>query len=202
MTDFELGTFFLLSIAVIVIPGPNVMVIVATSLGRGTKRGLQTVAGTSVAMLIQLVVAGMGTGLLVNILVQGLVWLKWAGVAYLLYLGASQLFGSPDKNPDELPATLVFNRGFWISLTNPKTILFFSAFLPQFVSPEASYGSQIAVLSLYFWLMAVALDSTYALLAAQLGKRFESLGTSRAGRRLGGIVYLGAGAALASSRQV
>ncbi|MBT8148041.1 MAG: LysE family translocator [Gammaproteobacteria bacterium] len=197
----EIGAFLLLSIAIIVIPGPNVMVIVATSLSRGPKRGMQTVAGTSLAMLIQLVIAGIGTGVLVNVLAQGLIWLKWAGVAYLIYLGVSQLFGSPGERQSDLPATVVFNRGFLISLTNPKTILFFSAFLPQFVSPEASYGSQIAILSLLFWLLAMVLDSAYALLAAQIGQRFPHPGGSRAGRWLGGFVYLGASAALASSRQ-
>jgi len=160
--DIELGAFLLLSFAVIVIPGPNVMVIVATSLTRGTVKGLQTVAGTSLAMLIQLLIAGVGTGLLVNALAQGLIWLKWAGVGYLVYLGFSQLFGARKAKAAVLPASMVFNRGFWISLTNPKTILFFSAFLPQFVSPDAAYGSQIAILSLSFWMLAIALDSAYA----------------------------------------
>lgn len=198
---FDYGAFLLLSLAVIVIPGPNVMVIVATSLSRGTARGLQTVAGTSLAMLVQLTIAGLGTGLLVNMLAQGLIWLKWAGVTYLFYLGVRQLRGTGKEISRALPASVVFNRGFWISLTNPKTILFFSAFLPQFISEDTAYGSQIAVLSLSFWILAIVLDSSYALLAAHLGKRFEHLNSSGASRRFGGIVYLGAGAALAASRQ-
>lgn len=198
-TDYQL--FLLASFAVIVIPGPNVMVIVATSLLQGRASGLRTVAGTSAAMLVQLSIAALGTGLLVSTLAQGLVWLKWLGVAYLVYLGLNSLAGAGRATIESAAAPRAFGRGFWISLTNPKTILFFSAFLPQFVSPADPYLPQVALLSLSFWGLAVTLDSCYALLAARLGDRFSHLARPRVVARLSGLVYLGAGALLASARQ-
>ncbi|MCB1640082.1 MAG: LysE family translocator [Thiothrix sp.] len=183
------------------IPGPNVLVIVATSLSRGRRSGLQTVAGTSLAMLIQLVVAALGTGLLVNTVAAGLIWLKWAGVSYLLYLGITNLASRTDTAAQAVSPGLIFGRGFWISLTNPKTILFFAAFLPQFVTPEKGYIAQIAVLSLTFWVSAVLLDSSYALIAARLGQRFRNLTRGSLVKHCSGLVYLGAAALLAVSRR-
>ena len=169
----ELAPFLLLATAVIVMPGPNVMVVVATSLGHGPRRGLQTVIGTSTAMILQLLIAGVGTGLLVEALAQGLYWLKWLGVCYLLYLGFRHLFAANSNNIEPLSAYGSFQRGFWISLTNPKTILFFGAFLPQFVSPDGSYMAQITLLSILFWLLAVVFDSLYALVASRLASAWQ-----------------------------
>jgi threonine/homoserine/homoserine lactone efflux protein len=197
----DLTVFVLLSAAFIVIPGPNVMVIVATSLRHGRRRGLQTVAGTSLAMVVQLLVAGLGTTLFVGLLVEGLQWLKWAGVCYLVYLGLQGLLA--DREIDNAHSALFsFQRGFWVSLTNPKTIFFFSAFLPQFVTPESDYATRIALLSALFWILAVVFDSAYALLSAALVRRLPAAVNSRSWYRLTGLVYLGAGAALASTGRV
>jgi threonine/homoserine/homoserine lactone efflux protein len=87
----DLLTFALISIGFIAIPGPNVLVIISTSLSHGFRRGLQAAVGISLAMLIQLSVAAMGTTWFVTTLTQGLVWLKWIGVLYLFYLGTNQI---------------------------------------------------------------------------------------------------------------
>ena len=197
----DLVPFMLLATAVIVMPGPNVMVVVATSLGHGPRRGLQTVAGTSSAMILQLLVAGLGTGLLVESLAQGLFWLKWLGVGYLLYLGIRHLVTANTKKPETLSAYGSFQRGFWISLTNPKTILFFSAFLPQFVSPNESYGAQITLLSTVFWVLAVVFDSLYALAASRLAIAWHGKYKPGFWERCSGIVFLSAGVLLASTNR-
>ncbi len=92
-----------------------------------------------------------------------------------------------------------FHRGFWVSLTNPKTILFFSAFLPQFVFPSEPYLSQIVLLSSVFWILAVVLDSSYALLAGKLasmlGNKFSTIQNY-----FSSALYLGASAALAATK--
>lgn len=98
----ELFLFLIISTGVIVIPGPNVLVIISTSISHGRVRGLQTVAGTSVAMAIQLFVAAIGTTYLISVLAKGFLWLKWAGAAYLIYLGIKQLlaaFSKEQKTP-------------------------------------------------------------------------------------------------------
>lgn len=149
-------------------PGPNVLVIVSTSPLAGKARGLQAVIGTGVAMLIQLAVAAIGTTWFLSLLSEGLFWLKWLGVTYLVFLGINSLYHFFRKARATPPTALgSFQRGFWVSLTNPKTILFFSAFLPQFVTDSTLYLQQIIFLSLCFWILAILIDCAYAVLAAK-----------------------------------
>jgi len=196
----EILAFILVSIGIIIIPGPNVLVVLSTSIVHGKVRGLQTVAGTSTAMLIQLGIAALGTSWLVSALANGFVWLKWLGVIYLLYLGASHLLDIRNAAKTQISAVGTFQRGFWVSLTNPKTILFFSAFLPQFTTPAISYQLQIAALSLIFWLLAVVLDSGYALLAHQLSAILKTKNLAKYQHGVSGAVYLSAGTILATTK--
>jgi len=196
----EILLFILVAIGIIIIPGPNVLVIVSTCISHGRLRGLQTVAGTSTAMIAQLFIAGIGTSWFVSTLASGFLWLKWAGVFYLCYLGFNHLM-SAIKKSEHIPVSGFgsFHRGFWVSLTNPKTILFFSAFLPQFVSPSEPYLSQIVLLSSIFWVLAVVLDSSFVYFAGKLvsmlGNRFSS-----AQNYFSGALYLGASATLAATK--
>lgn len=194
----DLIAFIFIAAALVIIPGPNVLIIVSTSLAHGKAHGLRTVAGTSVAMLFQLLIAAVGTGWLVVAISDGLFWLKWAGVLYLIYLGLSTLRAASAEADLATPDNgRTFFRGFWVSLLNPKTIVFFSAFLPQFVSAEGSYVEQIVLLSAIFWSIAVVLDSGYALFASALRNWLDDLLTTRTEKSLSGLLYIGAGAALA-----
>ncbi len=197
----EILTFILVSTAVIVVPGPNVLVVVSTSISHGKARGLQTVAGTSTAMIIQLVLAAIGTTWFVSVLTQGFLWLKWAGVIYLVYLGVVHLYSAVVNMPPK-PASAVgsFQRGFWVSLTNPKTILLFSAYLPQFTSASEPYTQQIILLSALFWVLAVLLDSGYALLAGKFASLVHKRNFTRYQNGFSGILYTGAGTAIALTR--
>jgi len=192
-------TFLVVSFGLIIVPGPNVLVIVSTSIAHGTKRGLQTVAGTSLAMAIQLIVVAASTAWLVQAISNGLHYLKWVGVAYLLYLALYHLKAaiSPGKKEIAITSSASFRRGFLVSLTNPKTLFFFSAFLPQFVTSVASYNFQIFLLSLSFLMMGIILDSCYALLSSKLAlqEKERFLSTFRNG--FSGLLYLGACAWLA-----
>lgn len=195
----DLTLFLLLSFGLIVVPGPNVIVIVTTSIVHGKVRGLQTVVGTSAAMIVQLLVAALGTAWFVTAVSEGLKWLKWLGVAYLLYLGYKQIRASMSGITLSSPSAVgSFQRGFWVSLTNPKTILFFGAFLPQFVSPQQSYLAQVAVLSAIFWAMAVALDSLYALFSSKISNKLKAAPSNRFLGIFSGSLFMGAGAALAA----
>lgn len=195
----EIILFILISIGLIIVPGPNVLVIMSTSISHGKIRGLQTVSGTSTAMLIQLIIAAIGTSWLVASLAEGFHWLKWIGVGYLFYLGVSNLFFQHGSET-ELSGIGSFHRGFWVSLTNPKTILFFSAFLPQFVTDQSSYYWQIIYLSSLFWLLAVVLDSGYAILASRLSTFLKGRKLLRMSRYTSGVLYLGAGTVLAATK--
>lgn len=197
-------SFILVSSAIIVIPGPNVLVIVATSLSQGRVQGLQTIAGTLAAMAIQLLVAAKGTALLAEALSEAFILLKWIGAAYLICLGYQRLraaFASPGHQIPEGSATGSFWRGFVVGITNPKTILFFGAFLPQFTSAALPIGPQIAVLSATFLALALLFDGIYALAAAKV----RQLGGNPAVRRWldgsAGILFLGSGIGLAIARR-
>ncbi|MDQ3079285.1 MAG: LysE family translocator [Pseudomonadota bacterium] len=195
--------FVAATIALIALPGPNVALIVANSVAYGRQFGLLTVAGTSAAMVMQLTltVLGMtGTLMLVGHLFE---WVRWAGVAYLIYLGV-QAWRAPAVDltkvkPELRSARSIFLRGFLVSLTNPKTLLFYGAFFPQFVTPEANLGAQLALLSLTFLLIAVALDCCWALLASNLRGLLATRGYLR--NRLTGGFYIAAAAGLASARR-
>ena len=179
-------------------PGPNIILIVSTTLASGKRRGLQTIVGTTLAMMVQLTIAALGTTLLLATLSQGLVWLKWCGVAYLLFLGVNSLYACyKHKKSERVSATASIQRGFWVALTNPKTILFFSAFLPQFAGPDSAYLPQIATLSACFLLLAVIMDSCYVLLSAKLKWLLASKDIDRIGSGVSGTLFVSAGGLLA-----
>jgi homoserine/homoserine lactone efflux protein len=197
-------SFVLVSVALIVVPGPNVLVIVSTSLAHGKTRGLQTVAGTTLAMALQLVVVAISTTWFVQLLTEGFSYLKWIGVLYLIYLASvhiKQALLARETNPINITAQATFARGFLVSATNPKTILFFSAFLPQFIDSSENYVQQISLLSLTFLSLAAALDSCYALLSARLQPLLLSRNMSRMQNGLSGLLYIGASAWLAVTRR-
>ena len=197
----DIYAFVLVSIGIICVPGPTVIALVSTSIHHGKARGLQAVAGSSSAMFFQLIVAALSTSWLVNATAAGFVVLKWCGVSYLVYLGVQQLLSIREKNKQVLSGSGSFRRGFLVSLTNPKTILFFSAFLPQFTNNTLSYLPQIAMLSLIFWCLAVVLDTTYVLLASKASPMLKKNTNFNYQNAVSGALYLGAGAVLATTNK-
>lgn len=169
-------------------------------LGSFNSPGSVATVGSSLAMIIQLSIAALGTSWLVNSLSMGFLWLKWIGVGYLVYLGLQLILNSEKQSEGGITASGSFQRGFWVSLTNPKTILFFSAFLPQFALDAGSYSVQIFTLSALFWFLAVVLDSGYVLLSSKLSPILASSRLSGHQGKITGGIYLGAGAALAATR--
>lgn len=203
--DFTLYLAFIIaSIALIIVPGPNVLVIVSTSATHGTRKGLQTVLGTSSAMLIQLTIAAAGTAWFVDYLSSGFQWLRWLGIGYLLFLGISHLrkILTVTKVNEVVPSTTVtFSRGFIVSLTNPKTIIFFSAFLPQFIMVGGPYNHQIMVLSATFLILATLFDSLYAILAGKAHRYLEDHTSRKLQHGISGGLILGASIWLALARK-
>jgi len=191
------------TVVLILIPGPNVALIVANSLAHGSRYGLTTVAGTSSAMVVQLALTVLGMTTLLGALANGFEALRWVGVAYLVYLGI-RAWRAPAVDltkvrPEARSLRAIYLRGFLVSLTNPKTLLFYGAFLPQFVTPGASPTGQLALLSGTFLVVAVVLDGAWALLAAQFGTALAVNGRLR--NRLTGALLLGAGVGLALARK-
>ena len=191
--------FVAATVLLMLIPGPNVSLIVGNSIAYGTRYGLLTVAGTSVASILQLGLTMLGLSALIGALATGFEWLRWAGVAYLLVLGIRQWRAAPTDltRTPALPrsAGAIPLRGFLISLTNPKTLLFFGAFFPQFMSPDQRLLPQLVLLSATFLLIALAVDSGWALAAGRARRLLAIRGRLR--NRLSGGLLIGAGVGLA-----
>jgi homoserine/homoserine lactone efflux protein len=192
--------FVAVSTAVLVFPGPSILLIIANSLQRGRIVGLYTVAGGLVAMGVQLGVALIGLTSLAGYFVADFDAVRWAGAAYLLYLGAqrwrgvrhSELRGRPVRNYGS--AVL---EGFIVALTNPGTMLFFVAFFPQFLNDAAPVAPQLTLMSMTFMMLTVIVDSGYALLAAQLGRELHETRRKDMRDKLAGAILMLAAVALA-----
>lgn len=200
----ELYLAFVLAVTILMlIPGPNVALIVANSLAHSTRYGLLTVAGTSSAVVLQLGVTALGMTALLGSFADWFAALRWVGVVYLVYLGVRQ-WRAPSLDlsaarPSAGAPRRIYGRALLVSLTNPKTLFFYGAFFPQFVAPTADPGRQIALLAVTFLLLAVAIDSGWALLAGRLRPLLAGRGRLR--QRVTGGLLIGAGLGLAMARK-
>lgn len=189
-------------VVLMLIPGPNVSLIVANSVTWGPRYGFLTLAGTASAMLVQLGLTAFGMAHVLGGLGIWFEWLRWAGVGYLLYLGVRQWCAPAvdltGVRPQPRSVRSVYMRGLLVSLTNPKTLFFYGAFFPQFIRPDRPIGLQVAVLSATFLVIAVLVDSGWALLAGRARRVLASRGRLR--NRISGGCLMGAGAALALAR--
>ena len=191
--------FVAATIVLALIPGPNMSLIVANSIAYGTRFGILTLAGTAAAMVPQLALTAFGLTELMTTMATWFAWLRWLGVAYLLFLGIRQWWAAEvdltivPAQPRS-PRTIVL-RGFLVSLTNPKTLLFFGAFFPQFIAPDRPVWPQLALSCSSFLLIVVTLDSGWAVAAGRARRLLAVRGRLR--NRLSGGMLIGAGVGLA-----
>jgi homoserine/homoserine lactone efflux protein len=197
--------FLLATTVLILIPGPNVTLLVANSLAHGPRRALITLAGTSTAIALQLLVVALGMSSLILVLARWFEWLRWAGVAYLIHLGIQQWRAAPVALHDVESVTARSGTLFWqgvlVSATNPKTLLFYAAFFPQFIDPASPPGPQLALLCITFLVVATLLDGTYAILAGQLRPWLGARRHARLRNRLTGSFLIAAALGLALARR-
>jgi homoserine/homoserine lactone efflux protein len=153
-------------------------------------------------MVVQLALTALGMTELLGALGVWFAYLRWFGVAYLFYLGVMQ-WRAPAADLTKTRAEpksirAIYLRGLLVSLTNPKTLFFYGAFFPQFVSPSRPIAVQIALLSATFLALAIAIDSGWALVAGRARGLLAARGRLR--NKLSGGFLIGAGAALALAR--
>lgn len=185
----------------ILIPGPNVALIVANSLRHGLNIGLITAAGTTSGLAIQLLLVVVGMAALIELAASALVWIKWLGVAYLFYLGL-RAWNEPAADLNQIQAQSksgAFWRGFGLAVINPKTLFFNAAFLPQFVGDSTSATSQLIALAAVFLAVIVIGDALWAVFATLARKWLSRLGNFR--NKITGGFLIGAGLALALTRR-
>jgi threonine/homoserine/homoserine lactone efflux protein len=188
-----LSTFLVASFILAITPGPGVFYIVTRSLAQGPRHGLASVAGVALGNLGNAIGASIGLAALFAISSLAFTVVKYAGVLYLVYLGIQALrsAGANSILRPSGPARLrtVFKDGFVVALLNPKTTIFFAAFLPQFISTETAPLLQSIALGSIFVAIAAVTDSVYAVAAATIG---PALGGARRVRAM--AHYLSGGA--------
>lgn len=206
----QLAAFALASFLFIQLPGPSLLFTIGRALTVGRRDALLSVVGNAVGLVAQVVCVAVGLGALVAASSTAFTVLKLVGAAYVVHLGVQAIRHRSDARR-ALDATLPQERvspwrsvrtGFLVGVTNPKTIVFFAAFLPQFVDAGAPAAPQLLFLGTLFGLMAVVSDAAWALAAGQARawftrrpERLDHLGAA------GGVMMIGLGATLVASNQ-
>lgn len=200
MLEFsKLSLFILAAIILLLTPGPAVLYIVARSLDQGRLAGLVSVLSIEVGNFAHVLAATFGLSALLLSSALAFSIVKYLGAAYLIYLGLRKLLSraEPDATTNAPAQSLsrVFSQGVMVAVFNPKTALFFLAFLPQFVEPaRGSIAGQMLVLGCLFVGLGIISDSIYALLAGSFGQWLKQKRSFwRTERYVVGGVYLGLG---------
>ena len=201
--SLELYLIFVIASALLVAtPGPNVALIVGTSLRHGLRTGFMAVAGVNLGVVIQLAVVAAGLSWIVDLFARNFDAIRFAGAAYLLFLGVQTLWKARKPvPPTPLSSERAFARGFAVAFANPKTLIFQAAFLPQFLSDGADRQEQLWLLAATFWIITVVGDAIWVLGAARLRAAVSGRAQLIADRVSGAILIAGAGVLLAMSRR-
>ena len=206
----DAGTFALFlvaALALLVVPGPAVVYIVAQSIDQGRVAGLVSTLGIGTGGLLHVAAAAIGLSALLVSSAEAYALVKYAGAAYLVFLGVRRLLGRDEPADPSMrkPKSLsrLFRQGVVVNVLNPKTALFFFAFLPQFVHvDEGAVGAQIAVLGLIFILLGLLSDGTYAVVAGTLSRHLRgSARVLRVQRYVSGTIFVSLGVLTAVARK-
>jgi threonine/homoserine/homoserine lactone efflux protein len=191
------------TLLLLVIPGPAVLYIVTRSVTQGRKAGLVSVLGIHLGTLVHIAAAIVGLSALVAASATAFTFVKLAGAGYLIYLGimAFRSAGKAESHPEReaMSTRRIFWQGAVVNILNPKTALFFLAFVPQFIEPTlGNPGLQLMVLGGVFIVAGLVSDSTYALVAGAAGTRLLGTDSWRRGQGyVAGTIYAGLGVAAA-----
>ena len=202
--SLELYAAYLVAcLIVIIVPGPTVTLILANSLRHGARAGLMNVLGTQIGLAIMIGIVGIGLTSLIEAMGHWFDWLRLAGAAYLVWLGWKMIRSSgaaADGQPARTPRGGFVMQGALVALSNPKTLLFFGAFFPQFIDPTRDHGLQILIMGLTAMLFAAVSDSAYALASGRAGRVLSARRVRLLSRASGGFL-IGGGVWLALSRR-
>jgi threonine/homoserine/homoserine lactone efflux protein len=196
-----LAVFAVAALLLAVVPGPAVLYIVAQSVHRGRKAGVVSAFGISTGGMFHVLAAVVGLSAVLAASAEAFTAVKLIGAAYLVWLGIRTLLSRDDRiagRDAEPTLSRTYRRGVIVNILNPKTALFFLAFLPQFVDPDGSTRGQLAVLGLLFVAIALATDLVWALVAGTAGAVLRRSRTFlRVQRYVSGTIFVGLGVAAA-----
>lgn len=195
-------TYVAACIVIVIVPGPTVTLIVANSLRYGTSAGLLNVAGTQLGIGVMMLIVAAGLASLMATMSIWFDWVRLAGAAYLVWLGIKMFTASGSlqaAGKTERPRGGFLLQGFLVLMSNPKVLLLFGAFIPQFVDPKGDYVGQVILLGVTAMVTAAIFDSIYALLA---GRARQALSQSRVRlvSRVSGMFLIGGGIWMALAR--
>ena len=198
--------FVAASSALLAVPGPTVMLVVSYALGRGRQSGWATVPGVTLGDFTAMTISLLGAGAVLAASAALFTALKLIGAGYLVWLGI-QLWRA-DVSPDDLAATAsalgprrMFLNAYAVTALNPKSIVFFIAFVPQFVATDRPLLPQFVILEVTFLVLASANVALWAVLAGEMRARFREPATLRLVNRIGGGFLIGAGLLTAAVRR-
>jgi homoserine/homoserine lactone efflux protein len=187
---------------IVIVPGPTTTLVIANSLNHGTRAGLLNVGGTQIGVAAMIGVVALGLASTMEAMGHWFDWLRLAGAAYLIWLGWKLLRASGNIAAARglaRPRGGFFLQGLLVALSNPKMLLLFGAFIPQFIDPAGDYLRQVLILGGTAMAFAALSDSTYALLSGR-ASRIVSQRRLRLVSRLSGGLLIGGGLWLAFSR--
>jgi len=198
--------FCLATAVLILLPGPIVTLVIAQSLRHGTATGLATVAGSTIGNALLVAAGAFGLSTAFVLLADLFDLIRWLGAGYLIWLGIREWRSrgadlDAARAGERRPKSAVFWQGIVVAITNPKTILFYAAFFPQFIDVGAPLAPQLTLMCVSFVVIAATFDSGYALLAGRLRGVLAGAGRAKIRSRITGALLIGTGLGLALARR-
>ena len=189
--------FTLASAILLAIPGPTILLVISYALGHRKKSTTALVAGVALGDFTAMTASLVGLGALLATSAAIFTILKWVGAGYLIYLGIKLWRTQPTADSGAEPATIkskrIFLHAFAVTALNPKSIIFFVAFLPQFLDLDGPIISQMMIFEATFLILATLNATIYAVMASAARQKIRSEGMQRAVNRVGGLLLVGAG---------
>lgn len=195
------GGFLFITLILIVTPGPVVTLVISTGATKGVRAGLVTVAGTSSGTAVLLIAIALGLNWVLSHAVYLFELLRWIGAAYLIWLGVQAWRHAGQVRPVSTGHHVQFLRGFLVALSNPKTIAFFTAFLPQFVDPGRPAGPQLVLMCVVSVVLAALSDSCWAIASGMGRGWFMKPARAKMLGRASGLTLMGGGLWLSLARR-
>ena len=193
--------FALATLAQTVSPGPGVLYLMARTLSQGRRAGVASMLGIESGELVWLAAAGTGLAALLAASAAALTVLRFAGAAYLIFLGVQRWrHSSRVETPRPAPAVQIYAQGLLTQLVNPKVAVFFIALFPPFLDASRPLAPQVAALGAVYMAVALCVDTVYVLTASALARRLlRSRAAQRTANRIAAGSYVGLGVAVAAS---
>jgi len=196
------SAFLLITLVLVVTPGPIVTLVISTGATRGVRAALTTVAGTTLGNCLLLLTIALGLSWVLANAIMLFEALRWLGAAYLIWLGIQSWRRAGGSGETLAPGRRVyFTRGFLVAISNPKTIVFFTAFLPQFIDPHLPAGPQLAAMCIMSTLLAAITDCAWGVVAGLGHGWFMRPARAKLLGRLSGSVLIGGGVWLSLARR-